>query len=321
MINIYKPLNLLKKFIPFKILSMDIKTSAKKIINDYAKVIADYGYTVSNIEVKQYNYELTVENPPNKLKVQTYFGKKGIKTIIQGNKETSLYESINSLIFGDDLFGKVEKDFEEPDNYIGSDESGKGDFFGPLVIAAVHADKAQLEELKWIGVKDSKQLSDQLISVIAGKIYRNKNIKFAVLKIVPEKYNILYSKFLNLNKMMDWAHSKVISDLLANSDAKTVITDKFMNKELSIQRNYSDINFSQFSKGERFTAVAAASIIARDQFNRWFEEQENNGIILQKGASSLVEKKAREIISTFGIKEFDKLCKKHFKTYNKVLGN
>ncbi|MBI9071756.1 MAG: ribonuclease HIII [Melioribacteraceae bacterium] len=300
---------------------MNVKESAKQTLSNYAKQISDFGFTVSNMEMKQYNYEITIENPPNKLKLQSYFGKKGVKTIIQGNKETALYNSIYSLVFGEELFENKESDLTEPDNYIGSDESGKGDFFGPLVVAAVHVEKKLIPELKKIGVKDSKLISDQQISVIAGKMYRNSKINFAVLKIVPEKYNLLYSKFLNLNKMMDWAHSKVITDLLESSNSKKVITDKFSKAGLSVQNNFPDVSFTQISKGERYTAVAAASIIARDHFNQWFIDQENSGISLLKGASALVEEKGREVVNYFGTSELDKLCKKHFKTYNKVLDN
>lgn len=126
--------------------------------------LTNIGCQISELTTKAFNYEMIVIKNKENIKILVYFGKKGVKTILQGNRESALYKQISKLLFGSELFiennNADEIDFDE---YIGTDESGKGDYFGPLVTAAVYTNKQISIELGKIGVKDSKLISDNEI--------------------------------------------------------------------------------------------------------------------------------------------------------------
>src|SRR5690606_37541145 len=125
-------------------------------------------------------------------------------------------------------FGNKFQEIAEPDDYIGIDESGKGDFFGPLVIAAVYSDTSLNKQLLSAGVKDSKLLNDEQINIAALRIKAiiSQN-RYTIISIGPEKYNQLYNSFKNLNKLLAWGHSKAIENILTQHSVKTAISDKF----------------------------------------------------------------------------------------------
>ena len=124
--------------------------------------------------------------------------------------------------------------------WIGVDEAGKGDYFGYLVIGGVLVDDESVKKLKEIGVKDSKLLSDSSVSKMAVKVKRI--CKHDIIRVSPEKYNLLYKKFKNLNKLLAWGHARVIENLLQKHAADHVITDKFGDekflKEALFERGY-----------------------------------------------------------------------------------
>lgn len=311
---------------------MQIIKQAQTEFERILSIIKEAGYSVSDQSQKQYNFEAAVTNLKDKIKVQVFFGKKGVKTILQGNKDSELYKKINDVIFGESLFENKNEEVNEPENYIGTDESGKGDFFGPLTVAAFFADDKLKYELISLGVKDSKLLTDTQINFIAGKIKKIKNVFYEVVLISPAKYNELYTKFGNLNLLLNWAHSKAIEVLLEKVETQTVITDKFSKRELNISTNSAyrqagnnhksavadKINFIQTPKGERFIGVAAASILARNAMNLWFEKQKQTGLILPKGASGEVDNAAKLIKAKFGEPKLKELAKLHFKTFQKI---
>ena len=138
-----------------------IKESAKKIVESYSTVLKEQLFLVSAPVLSTYNYELRVQKGASKLKILVYFGKNGNKTVIQGNKDSQLYIDISNLLFTDKI-DAAENEFPEPLHYIGTDESGKGDYFGPLVVAGVIVNSTTSAGLKKIGVKDSKLLSDDV---------------------------------------------------------------------------------------------------------------------------------------------------------------
>jgi ribonuclease HIII len=241
---------------------------------------------------------------------------------LQGNNEYKSFSKIHDLIFGEKLFSEQLEELFEPEAYIGTDESGKGDYFGPLVIAAVYTNTSLSKKLLSVGVKDSKELNDQSIFSIANKIRRLKDCKYDVILISPEKYNYLYNKFGNLNKLLGWAHAKAIENVLSRQLAPEVISDKFGNEKYihdSLQEKGKNIKLHQVTKAERYTAVAAASILARASFAKWFIEiNKTMNINLPKGASDKVEQKAREIKAQLGESELNKFAKLHFKTTKRL---
>lgn len=298
-----------------------IQESARKIVESYTAKLKDLSFIVSAPELNDYNYELRVNNGKEKLKILVYFGKKGNKTVIQGNKDSQIYSEINNLL-SDNKSVYQKNEIPEPSCYIGTDESGKGDYFGPLVVAGVIVDESTSAQLKKIGVKDSKLLSDVIIKKLSPEIKRIIGNKFNIIVITPATYNNLHAKMKNVNRILGWSHAKVIENLLANDNVNDAISDKFGDEKLirnSLQEKGKQINLMQFTKAEKYTAVAAASILARNRFNEWFDEQAaKNNLILPKGASKIVDLKLKEIKNQFGIEYLNEIAKVHFKTTNKI---
>jgi ribonuclease HIII len=251
-----------------------------------------------------------------------YFGRKGNKVVLQGDKELKQYKQIYQIIFGEKLFDSNSSDLNEPECYIGTDESGKGDYFGPLVIAGVLADNSIATELKSLGVKDSKDLTDNTIKVLANKIKKIKGSAYDVILISPEKYNELYGKMGNLNNLLGWAHAKVIENILKVKNAPEAISDKFGNEKYinnSLQEKGRELILHQVTKAEQYPAVAAASILARNAFNNWFYIiKKKKNVQLPKGASDNAEEVARDIKKKLGDDALRELVKLHFKTTKRL---
>src|SRR3990167_4063228 len=139
-------------------------------------------------------------------------------------------------------------------NRIGVDESGKGDYFGYLVVAACHVDNNIESRLKELGVRDSKNLSDLHVKNIDSEL--RKICKYEIVKISPEKYNKIYPNFKSLNRMLAWGHAKSIEKLLEKVKCDHVIVDKFadekvLNEALSVAKVPKNIKIEQRVKAEK----------------------------------------------------------------------
>ena len=195
---------------------------------------------------------------------------------------------------------------------IGVDESGKGDYFGYLVVAAVFVDNE--EKLASLRVRDSKMLSDYQVKDLAPKI--KKMCKYDIVKISPEKYNQLYKKFKSLNNMLAWAHAKAIDNLLKKTRPEKIVIDKFSSKNVLKDYLKTDLNVEQIIRGERDIAVAAASILARNEFLVTLRKLGRDvGFVLPKG-STHVEKTVKEIMKV-DEKLLFYVAKLHFKITKK----
>jgi ribonuclease HIII len=204
---------------------------------------------------------------------------------------------------------------------IGIDESGKGDYFGPLVIAAVFVDATTQGELKLMEVRDSKKISDGRILEMAPDI---KTIcPHSVIAIGPQKYNELYAKIKNLNRLLAWGHAKALENLLERVPCERAISDQFGNERLilnALQDKGRTIILEQRTKAESDLAVAAASILARAEFLLRLKRLSHEvGTTLPKGASPTVELAARMVIKKHGQDRLGHVAKLHFKTTQAVL--
>ncbi len=211
--------------------------------------------------------------------------------------------------------------------HLGIDESGKGDFFGPLVIAGVYVDGDLPRQLLDLGVKDSKQItSDKKAIDLADAIKELITLdRFNVIVISPEKYNDLYVKFRNLNSLLAWGHATVIENLLTRwPTCPRALSDKFAHESLiqrALKERGKQILLQQRTKAESDIAVAAASILARAAFlQRLKYLGDRVGFTLPKGASAQVKAVAKEIVSKSGPDALKSVCKFHFKTYLEVVG-
>ncbi len=205
-------------------------------------------------------------------------------------------------------------------DHIGVDESGKGDFFGPLVIAGVLADKENSQIFLKAGIKDSKKLTDTMILKMAGIIKANS--VHSVVVIGNEKYNELYAKFNNLNKLLAWGHARVIENILEKKPCTHALSDKFGNENL-IKNALLDkgraITLEQRVRGEEDIAVAAASILARAEYvNRMKTLSNRYEIELPKGASEKVLLTAKKFVQTYDKDKLKMVSKLHFKTFNQI---
>jgi len=205
--------------------------------------------------------------------------------------------------------------------HIGMDEAGKGDFFGPLCVAAVFADKAGIEQMHEIGVKDSKQLSDDSVKRIAGKI--RSSYSYTVIRLFPKKYNELHARFKNLNRLLGWAHAAALEDVIRKTDCREAILDQFADRhvmENALKQKKIEVNLQQRVRGEEDLVVAAASILARAGFLEGLESlSQEVGIPLPKGAAAQVVETGRKLVAQFGPEILEKIAKTHFKTVNDVI--
>ena len=204
---------------------------------------------------------------------------------------------------------------------IGIDESGKGDYFGPLVIAAVFVDSTTQGELALMQVRDSKKISDGRILELAPDI--KAICPHSLIAIGPQRYNELYAKIKNLNRLLAWGHAKALENLLDRVSCERAISDQFGNERLilnALQEKGRKIVLEQRTKAESDLAVAAASIIARAEFLiRLKRLSEEVGTTLPKGASPAVELAGRMIVRKHGRERLGSVAKLHFKTTKAVL--
>ncbi len=205
---------------------------------------------------------------------------------------------------------------------IGIDESGKGDYFGPLVIAAVFVDATTQGELTLMNARDSKKISDGRILEMAPDI--RTICPHSIIAIGPQRYNELYMKIRNLNRLLAWGHAKALETLLDRVSCRRAIADQFGDEQLilnALQEKGRTIVLEQRHKAESDLAVAAASILARAEFLiRLARLSDEIGTTLPKGASPTVELAGRMIVKKHGEERLGSVAKLHFKTTQAVLG-
>lgn len=204
---------------------------------------------------------------------------------------------------------------------IGTDESGKGDFFGPLVVAAFFMPEGHEGALRELGVKDSKRTSDARCREIADVLKRG--YVHSIVSVGPEKYNALYEKLRNLNRLLAWAHARAIENILERVPAGKAVTDQFGDERFvreALLKKGRAIDLVQMPRAEEDPAVAAASILARAEFlTRLRFLAKDIGADLPKGASAIVEAAAVKLVREKGPDILNKVAKTHFKTTARVL--
>ena len=207
----------------------------------------------------------------------------------------------------------------------GIDESGKGDFFGPLVIAGVCVDEKIASALRQIGVCDSKLVtSSKKIFALAEEIRKAADGHFNIVLLRPETYNRLYSNIGNLNRLLAWGHARTIENLLdLVPDCPRMLSDKFGDESLirrALMEKGRKIILDQKVRAESDVAVAAASILARDYFLRQMNKlSETLGVELPRGGGPQVKIIGRQLLEKHGPGIFESCAKLHFKTYTELL--
>lgn len=262
----------------------------------------------------------------DKLNVSVY--SKGPKVLIQGKgTEDFIHFTLEPEVTGEVKLGYEE--ISDPEHFaphFGIDESGKGDFFGPLCIAGVFTDAAITRHLIQRGVMDSKRVTTPAaIRKLAAIIKDTPGIAYDVIALRPEKYNELYATFKNLNRMLAWGHATVIEELARKKPAcPRALSDQFARADVlqtALKKKNISLQLDQRTKGESDTAVAAASILARERFIDWMDAATKKvGFTIPLGCSAQVVDAGKKLVRTHGSEVLGKFAKLHFKTTQQVTG-
>lgn len=208
---------------------------------------------------------------------------------------------------------------------LGVDESGKGDFFGPMCVAGVYINESVFKAWQDKGIRDSKNISsDRKIAELAEVITETPGCVTSVVPIGNEAYNRLYQKLQSVNTLLAWGHARVIENLMGqkhrmNPPPELAISDQFARDKNTVAKALMSlgrkIELVQRHKAEEDLAVAAASILARNEFvTRLAKLEKEYGLRLPKGASAQVDAAAKEFIAKHGADALPKVAKMHFRT-------
>lgn len=250
------------------------------------------GLTVDLSQIKYEEFKMLIHNINNG---------DGDKQVIQAGQTQNLSDDLNRAL-------------------IGVDESGKGDYFGPLVIAGVYADYEMKKKLIQIGAADSKTLNDTKIAQLADRI--KKICPYEIICLNNETYNKLYEEIKNLNYLLAWGHSKVIEKLADKTHCDLALSDQFGDEKLiknQLLKRQIEITLEQRPRAEENVVVAAASILARDAFVRGMKlmEQKHHQDF-PKGAGPGTIRAAQYFATTYGKSKLIEVAKLHFKTTEKI---
>ncbi|MCA1808777.1 MAG: ribonuclease HIII [Kiritimatiellia bacterium] len=229
------------------------------------------------------------------------------------------------------VLGEARLGYEEqlqPAHYephMGVDESGKGDFFGPLVIAAAYADRDLVPRMQALGVRDSKRISsDRRLLDIATELRKLLHRHYTVVRVGPAAYNRLYAKMRSVNGILAWGHARALENLLELvPGCHRAISDQFGSRQ-QVQRALMakgrNIELEQRHRAESDPAVAAASILARADFLSALKDMsEHHGVLLPKGASAATIERGGELVEKHAPSILLQTAKCHFRTTDQVL--
>ncbi len=310
-------------------------------IEELKKQIYNFDSSLTITDKKlQYGMQLTVEGCEGKVVLAVYNGKKGIK-LVWGGRASELKQQLELALTGKSAEitdKKISRDFSDYTllrNYAdfkgiwaGSDESGKGDFFGPLVVGAVLIDKGTTaEKLVSLGVKDCKLINDKEVLRLADLIMKTVPIQ-TVLALKPEMYNYRYKQMLaqgkNLNHLLSNGHISVLRSVLRQCpECNYALVDQFTASNdirSTLQKECPFVNVVQQHRAEADIAVAAASVLARAKFleiMRYLAVQVGLKE-LPKGGGNNTTDCARELAQKFGRSALEKFVKMHFANYKKI---
>lgn len=203
--------------------------------------------------------------------------------------------------------------------WIGTDEAGKGDYFGPLVVAGVFVNHETVPKLQQLHIRDSKRVSDKKVKELAKHI--RALCPHNVVAIGPEKYNSLYDRMKNLNRILAWGHARAIENLLQSVSCSKVLSDQFGDETYilnALMEKGKEIKLEQKTRAEVDIAVAAASLLARAEFlNRLTRLSKQWDIDFPKGATKVVET-GKKFVKKHKLQSLSKVAKVHFKTTRAV---
>ncbi len=256
-----------------------------------------------------------------------YFPKKG-KLLVQGSGSDEFLECVLRLdpAGSAPAPGTLPKGLVDVSPHFGVDESGKGDYFGPLVVAGVYSDELCAHELLKLGCKDSKAFSDdRALHNVAERVKALPGVVYEVICIGPARYNELYADFGNLNRLLAWGHARVIAALHDKvPSCPRALSDQFANEwvlKRALGQRHIPVTLEQRPRAESDVAVAAASILARDRFVQWMHATSAAaGCPIPLGCAPHVMKAARAFVQKHGRERLADVAKLHFKLTSQIFG-
>lgn len=294
-----------------------------------AKKVKDINRAGIMVSLKQelpFGSQFHLEGQGTEGLINIYYSKKRGLSFVDCSKNDTSATTI-SLLQGGEPISNSDKREQALDAWIGTDESGKGDFFGPLVIAGFYMTRDSENDLRRMGVRDSKSLDSARIKEIARKLWKKYSDNISIVAPSNLKYNQLYEKFKNLNKLLAWGHARVIDNLVVkwkkekNVVIEYIVSDQFGSETLinNALQSMKKLKIIQRPRGESNTAVAAASIIARDSFERHIRKIEKDcAMKIPFGAGAAVLTAAQNYALSKGKDELQKIAKVHFKTFTQI---
>ncbi len=295
--------------------------SSDPVLSDFVEKayvrLLEAGYIVSNEYIKEIPYGVsfkTGKSEKNLVSATVYHTeKKGFSVVTTDPEIKSILLSIITNV-----------------GTLGSDEAGKGDVFGPLVVCSFLLGEKEQSLLK-LGAKDSKRMKDEEILGIYEKINADFRDSFSMVRIMPERYNSFYENLAlqgkNLTDLLSWAHSKAISNIVAKrNDIQRVLVDKFTpsysaNSRIIAAAGSVHVDFQV--RAEQDPAVAIASVIARAGYlislNQISETVLENKFTLIPGSGAESDKLLEEISARYGTDILSKIAKTHFANCERLL--
>lgn len=277
-----------------------------------------------------YGYQLVTEFCGAKATVNIYNGKKGLNLVYSG--DSALQQKLQALLEGnavsfEDAAGELATPVAKRGLWAGSDESGKGDFFGSLVVAATVVDDTTAGRLAAAGVKDCKLLTDKKILELEDIIKENV-VDFSVLELKPKVYNLRYEQVAaqggKLNQLLGYGHVAALSKVLErNSECHSALIDQFTKSTVNLRvlsERFPGCVVRQQPKAESDLAVAAASVLARAQFLHTMDAlaQAAGVHALPKGGGAQATACARELAKKYGREVLRDYVKLHFANFKRV---
>ena len=304
-----------------------IDNSFGAYLNEIRKKLTEIAPIASEKEIN-YGYQFVMRQGNAKVNLAVYNGKKGRRMVWSG--DTELKEELETAVNGAAVAHKKAASTRQRSAHgvwAGSDESGKGDFFGPLVVAATVVDATTAEKLAAAGVKDCKLLTDKNILQLE-ELIKAIVVDYSVLELKPQFYNMRYEQVAaqggKLNQLLGYGHVAALSKVLErHPECESALIDQFTTSNVNIvalKERFPKCSVQQKPKAESDLAVAAASVLARARFLHTMDELAQSVCRdeLPKGGGEHTTACARELAREYGRAELRNLVKMHFANYKRI---
>jgi ribonuclease HIII len=286
------------------------------------------GFRVREGRPLPYGVQFLASRGESEIPVNVYHSKKkGTSVVVGGRKDAASRRELEiALGVGDrldlDVAGGKRAAEGEFARWVGTDESGKGDFFGPLVIAGFAADEKTGAVLKELGVADCKTLADARVLALSRQIHAAYPDRVKTVLLLPKTYNAMYREFLTekkkLNEILAWGHARIIADFAKADAIDGAVVDRFARDERTLLRSLrglASVPVVQRERAEDNIAVAAASVVARALFLSELRKLSDRfDMDLPPGAGEPTIAAAKRFVERYGKEKLEEVAKTHFRT-------